>query len=132
MARGRRSDRETFLTKLKELAKGETTPIGNISLQKELNWPPAKYKRIADQLKTENLIKSGKGQGGSIALLKSSSTNPLGLFVAYAHSDESLKDELIKHLEPLKRLDLIDAWHDRKIVPGEEWDKRISTQLEKS
>jgi len=132
MPRGRRSDRETFLTKLQELAKGETTPVGNISLQKELNWSTEKYKRISEQLKTESLIRPGRGQGGSVALVKASTTSPLNLFVVYAHSDEALKDELLKHLAPLKRLELINAWHDRKIVPGEEWDEKISTHLEKS
>jgi hypothetical protein len=35
-------------------------------------------------------------------------------------------------LEPLRRLKLIEAWHDRKIKPGEEWDKSISINLEKA
>ena len=35
-----------------------------------------------------------------------------------------------KHLEPLKRLGLIEAWHDRKLKAGDEWDKSISSNLE--
>jgi hypothetical protein len=45
------------------------------------------------------------------------------MFIAYSHVDEELKNELLKHLEPLKRLDLIETWHDQKIKAGDEWDK---------
>ncbi|RJG51139.1 toll/interleukin-1 receptor domain-containing protein [Sphingobium terrigena] len=41
-----------------------------------------------------------------------------------------MKDELIKHLSPLKRLNLIDAWHDRKISAGDKWDVSISDALQ--
>jgi len=43
-----------------------------------------------------------------------------------------VKDELLKHLEPLKRLEIIKAWHDRMLKPGEDWGKKISDSLEKA
>ncbi|MBK7506299.1 MAG: TIR domain-containing protein [Bacteroidetes bacterium] len=30
----------------------------------------------------------------------------------------------------LKRNNIIETWHDRKIIPGEEWDKKIKEELE--
>ncbi len=54
------------------------------------------------------------------------------LFVSYCHADRSLKDEFLKHLEPLKRQNLIEAWHDREILPGEEWNNEISEHLEEA
>jgi len=52
------------------------------------------------------------------------------VFVSYSHADEALKIELLKHLEPLRRLNLIDTWHDRQIKAGDDWDKNISANLE--
>ena len=46
--------------------------------------------------------------------------------------DEELKNELVKHLEPLRRLNLIETWHDRKIKPGDEWDRLILGKLGKA
>jgi hypothetical protein len=52
------------------------------------------------------------------------------IFIAYSHTDEALKGELIKHLSPLKRQGLIDAWHDRRIVPGAHWESEIDQRLD--
>ena len=37
------------------------------------------------------------------------------VFVSYAHADESLCQELGKHLASLYHQGLIDVWHDRRI-----------------
>lgn len=54
------------------------------------------------------------------------------LFYSYAHSDESLCQELQKHLAALKRAGLIRDWSDRKIEPGDEWDAGIHAALERA
>lgn len=54
----------------------------------------------------------------------------VSVFISYSHEDESYKDKLEKHLSILKRNNVIETWHDRKIIPGEEWDKKIKTELE--
>jgi DnaJ-class molecular chaperone len=53
----------------------------------------------------------------------------LKVFCSYSHNDESLKDELAKHLTMLERLGVISTWHDRKIPPGKEWDQQINQNL---
>ncbi len=50
---------------------------------------------------------------------------PVELFISYSHKDEELCDNLKVHLSNLRRQNVIDDWHDRKIVPGEEWAKYI-------
>jgi len=55
---------------------------------------------------------------------------PILLFYSYSHKDEVFRDELVKHLTILRRSGLIQEWHDRKILAGEEWDKQISTYLD--
>ncbi|WP_442944727.1 TIR domain-containing protein [Nostoc sp.] len=53
----------------------------------------------------------------------------LKVFCSYSHNDESLKDELAKHLTMLERQGVISTWHDRKIPPGREWDQQINENL---
>ncbi|MFN6566399.1 GUN4 domain-containing protein [Dendronalium sp. ChiSLP03b] len=54
----------------------------------------------------------------------------LKLFFSYSHKDESLRDELSKHLTILEWQGVISSWHDRKILPGEEWDYQINDNLD--
>lgn len=52
------------------------------------------------------------------------------LFFSYSHKDESLRDELEVHLAILKREGSIEAWHDRKILAGDDLDHAIDAKLE--
>ena len=54
------------------------------------------------------------------------------VFLSYSHEDEDYKNKLEKHLSVLKRNNIIETWNDRKIVAGEEWDKKIKEELENS
>ncbi|HEY4317168.1 MAG TPA: toll/interleukin-1 receptor domain-containing protein [Herbaspirillum sp.] len=54
------------------------------------------------------------------------------VFFSYTHVDESLRDQLEVHLSLLKREGLISAWHDRRIVAGDNLDDSIDEQLEKA
>lgn len=50
----------------------------------------------------------------------------LKLFFSYSHKDEALRNELGNHLKILEHQQLIASWHDRKILPGDEWDHQIT------
>ena len=52
------------------------------------------------------------------------------IFFSYSHTDESLRDELEKHLSILKRQGLIETWHDRRIDSGGDFSQEISSHLE--
>jgi tetratricopeptide (TPR) repeat protein len=54
----------------------------------------------------------------------------LEVFCSYAHRDEALRDELVKHLSLLQRQGVIAAWHDRKITAGTEWAGAIDAHLQ--
>lgn len=56
----------------------------------------------------------------------------LRVFISYSHKDESYRNELEKHLSLLSRQGLIEHWHDRRIVPGQDWKKAIDRNLEKA
>jgi TIR domain len=55
--------------------------------------------------------------------------SPTTIFYSYAHEDESLRDELNKHLSLLKMQGRITDWYDRKIVPGTDWAHAIDKHL---
>jgi TIR domain len=57
-------------------------------------------------------------------------TRPIRLFYSYSHEDESLRNELAKHLAMLKRQGVIAEWHDRRIGAGEEWKGAIDKNLD--
>jgi hypothetical protein len=58
------------------------------------------------------------------------SSDAVTVFFSYSHKDEALRDELANHLEILKWNGDISAWHDRQILPGDEWDRDIKDNLD--
>lgn len=51
------------------------------------------------------------------------------LFISYSHQDEKYKDQLLVHLSALKRRGIIEEWHDRELITGQEWDGKIKQEL---
>lgn len=56
-------------------------------------------------------------------------SSPISLFISYSHKDEKLRQSLGEHLATLERQGLIQLWHDRKILAGEEWAGKIDENL---
>ncbi len=54
------------------------------------------------------------------------------LVFSYSHADESLRNELEKHLSPLMRMGRISTWHDRRISAGEEFEGQIDLHFSKA
>jgi small GTP-binding protein len=52
-------------------------------------------------------------------------SSPLKIFISYSHKDEAFKDELVTMLAGLQRRGVVDAWQDRRIEAGDEWNKSI-------
>ncbi len=129
---GRRSYKDIFLDKLRNLSGTEPKLISNSNVRDALGWDEEQYKRIKSQLLDEGMLVVGRGYGGSVGLVTAPGAKALTLFVSYSHLDEQLKNELLKHLAPLKRLNLIEAWHDRKLKAGDSVDSEISANLGKS
>ncbi|MBI2424820.1 MAG: toll/interleukin-1 receptor domain-containing protein [Candidatus Hydrogenedentes bacterium] len=57
---------------------------------------------------------------------------PVNLFYSYSHDDEKLRSKLEKHLSTLRDEQIIADWHDRKILPGQEFDSDIDLNLKKA
>lgn len=54
------------------------------------------------------------------------------VFISYSHADESLRNELEVHLAMLKRQELVDVWHDRRLLAGDQLDWTISKELDQA
>ena len=54
------------------------------------------------------------------------------LFISYAHADERMADQLLKHLTVLRREGIINSWHDRSISAGDQWSGQISEAMDRA
>jgi uncharacterized membrane protein HdeD (DUF308 family) len=54
---------------------------------------------------------------------------PLRVFCSYSHKDEEYLNELRTWLSGLELQELIEWWHDRKILPSSEWEDDIDRHL---
>jgi hypothetical protein len=52
------------------------------------------------------------------------------VFVSYSHRDERYRQKMNVAFAQLRRSMRITIWHDRKIMPGQEWDQEIGEKLE--
>jgi hypothetical protein len=59
-------------------------------------------------------------------------SNAVSIFISYSHRDERFLRQLETHLALLWREGIIEAWHDRRIGAGEEWQGAIESQLDSS
>jgi internalin A len=67
---------------------------------------------------------SHEGRGATMGAKK--------LFYCYSHKDEAFRDELETHLKLLQRQGVIETWHDRRILAGEEWKDKIDDNLNRA
>src|SRR6185295_15570005 len=52
------------------------------------------------------------------------------VFVSYSHLDEVWKDRLLRHFRALERQGLaVEAWHDREIPGGGDWEAQIRAAM---
>ena len=120
--RKRKSYKELFLEELKKQSQGEQRLVGNETIRNSLVWNSDRYNRIKADLVEDNSILGGRGRGGTVGLTNAPGAlapKAVQIFISYSHADEALKAELVKHLELLKRLKLVEDWQDRIICPGD-------------
>jgi hypothetical protein len=127
---------ERFLAELERQSDAEHNPVKNSALREQLGWQDKSFDKVRAALIKAGKIKAAPGHGGKTRFVappsKAVPPRKLKAFVSYSHADEGLKDALIKHLHPLQRLGLLESWNDRKIKPGDEFDKAISTELDRA
>lgn len=62
--------------------------------------------------------------------MASQADQPVEVFVSYSHRDDELRGHLETSLIMLRHRGVVRQWSDRRIIPGQEWDKQIDKQLE--
>ncbi|MFK7948592.1 MAG: leucine-rich repeat domain-containing protein [Saprospiraceae bacterium] len=53
----------------------------------------------------------------------------LKVFISYSRHESEQLFELYTHLKPFERNGVLKIWYDRKLVPSEEWKKRIKSEI---
>jgi hypothetical protein len=51
------------------------------------------------------------------------------IFCSYARNDEALRQEFESHVTVMRRQKLVQIWHDRQIVAGDDWSGAIDDHL---
>lgn len=51
------------------------------------------------------------------------------IFISYSHDDQLYRDQLEKHLAVLKQQELIEPWHDRRILAGADFGAEIDSEM---
>jgi hypothetical protein len=124
------SNKEYLLNKLRELCAGKDKKILNSDIYRPLGWDRTKFHKIRDQLYDEGVL-TYDGHYTKFVDFKDKGLLPpkCKIFISYSHADESLKEEMLKHMAPLAHLNLIQTWHDRKMKAGDHIDTEISREL---
>lgn len=122
-----KSFKERFIAELTSQCSGNDVAISNKNLKEALNWKDETFNRTRSSLIKDGVIKASPGPGGMTRFVKFnvSRHREATAFISYSHKDSMLKDEFIKHLHPLEKIGLIKNWHDSKIEPGLDIQKKI-------
>jgi len=57
---------------------------------------------------------------------------PVEIFFSYAHEDEKLMDDVRRQLILYDRQGIIEKWHDRKILPGQDWNQVVDARINRA
>jgi hypothetical protein len=114
----------------------------------EAEWPAARLLHLAQlrqrMQRFDETIGLAEGQaqpgGGGVAAdalaEPTSAAHPAAgevrCFISYAHEDENMRRELVKHLALLRRVGALVVWDDRGILPAEEWARKLDEWLDSS
>lgn len=59
----------------------------------------------------------------------SDTSNPVRIFISYAHEDKDYCTRLAKHFRPMERQGKVKVWTDGEIEQGDLWDDEIKKAL---
>lgn len=126
-------DRELFLMKMESqlnLLRTELTYTKALLSKSEEHQ--ALLRQVAEASRApRNLLTPVTTTSPGIGVTTSSddASPSLTVVFSYSHKDEAMRDELDAHLAILRRLNIVQTWHDRRLVPGQEWDPRIKEMI---
>jgi DNA-binding NarL/FixJ family response regulator len=83
----------------------------------------------------EKVQSSAGGNGdklGELVRPQDEAENVIEAFFSYAHVDEPFRASLVNHLAILRRLHVLQEWHDRMIGAGDTWANAIDDRLNRA
>jgi len=126
-----------YLVKLEELQTFDPSkPVTNKALREALGWTEQSYDRTkALLIKKKRIAPRLGGPGGAVALTSEPvkvDIQPPSVFLSYSRKDKEIRDYLVKHLNTLEKFGKIRIFYDHDIEAGDEWEKKIFSELGKS
>jgi hypothetical protein len=118
---------EEFFLKAKLDVLGARAILYDLTLARES--VPADHPMLEKLRPLEEAIDDGIRIAINRFLENRRTVNTIKIFYSYCHVDEEWRNLLEKHLSVLRHQNIIQDWHDRKIIPGAEWEKQISANL---
>jgi len=120
-----------YKTLANRLERGRKTIDCEVSLD-EISIPDLLRETFSD---AENLLKSFERRSGMkhFGGQVDRSIAPLKVFISYSkHDREDYLVPMTRFLKPLMRGGLLETWDDSQILPGEEWDEAIKSEIEEA
>lgn len=126
-------ERELFLMKMEsQLNMLRTELTYTKALLSKSEEHQALLKQVAEASRTPRSLLTPiatSGSGSGVTTTEDEASPTLTVVLSYSHKDEALRNELDAHLSVLRRLNIVETWHDRKLVPGQSWDPRIKEMI---
>ncbi|MGI8437357.1 MAG: toll/interleukin-1 receptor domain-containing protein [Chthoniobacterales bacterium] len=129
------TERDLFLMKLEsQLNQLRTELTYTKALLSKSDEHQALLKRIVDASRSPEVLLKPMilDSAPCVATAMDTNESSLRLVFSYSRKDEELRDELEAHLSMLKRDGVIRSWHDRRIIPGGEFDLEIDEAFAKA
>lgn len=64
--------------------------------------------------------------------IKANKSDRLKVFLSYSHKDSEWAERLMAHLNTAESQGLVQYWSDKLLCPGDEWQKKVKEEIEKS
>lgn len=74
-------------------------------------------------------FQADKDRMGDFIETRAEKATGMKVFFSYSKHDREFLDQFLVHLSGLKRKGKITAWEDSHILPGEEWDDKVKSEL---
>lgn len=101
-----------------------------LPLNRELRFGDIANERTPDdRANIENSLTEEEVSDPEVGMALNSASAPLDVFIAYAREDEKYLNDLHTYLSTLKREGLVSLWHDRRIEPGQDWEREIDNRI---
>lgn len=97
------------------------------ALQRQIKDLEAEIQKAKAEVKEQEQLTSNASSTAQLG--KDDTHTGKKIFFSYSQDDKNYLNQLLRHMAGLRRSGQLTPWRDEDILPGEEWDDAIKTQL---